>query len=97
MIMETAFITVTPGLEADFEAALNEAKQILARASGFEMIHVHRGVERPDTFLLAIGWRTLEDHTVGFRESDLFTKWRAIIGPFFAEAPQVEHWTLSEF
>lgn len=97
MIMETAFITVTPGLEADFEAALNEAKQILARAPGFEIIHVHRGVERPHTFLLAIGWRTLEDHTVGFRESDLFTKWRAIIGPFFTEAPQVEHWTLSEF
>ncbi len=97
MIMETAFITVTPGLEANFEAALNEAKQILAQAPGFEIIHVHRGIERPHTFLLAIGWQTLEDHTVGFRESDLFTKWRAIIGPFFTEAPQVEHWTLSEF
>ncbi len=94
MIMETAFIAITPGLEADFEAAIEEAKKVLAEAAGFEVIHLHRGIERPNTYLLAIGWRSLEDHTVGFRESELFPKWRAIIGPFFAEAPHVEHWTL---
>ncbi|HUW77767.1 MAG TPA: antibiotic biosynthesis monooxygenase [Candidatus Nanopelagicaceae bacterium] len=94
MIMETAFIAVTPGLEADFEVALEEAKKVISQAPGFEVLHLHRGIERSHTYLLAIGWRTLEDHTEGFRESELFPKWRAIIGPFFAEAPHVEHWTL---
>jgi heme-degrading monooxygenase HmoA len=94
MIMETAFIAIKPGLEADFETAIIEAKKVIAQAPGFEAFHFHRGIERSNTYLLAIGWRSLVDHTVGFRESELFPKWRAIIGPFFAEAPHVEHWTL---
>jgi heme-degrading monooxygenase HmoA len=94
MIMETAFIEIKPGLEGDFENAIMEAKKVLRQAPGFEVFHLHRGIERHTTYLLAIGWRSLEDHTVGFRESELFPKWRAIIGPFFAEAPQIEHWTL---
>jgi hypothetical protein len=44
--------------------------------------------------LLQIFWTTLEDHTVGFRESSAFTEWRAIVGPFFASAPVVQHFDL---
>ena len=94
MIMETATISVEPGQEEQFLAALEEAKLVLAQAPGWQVIHVHRGIERPSTFLLAIGWETLEDHTVGFRSGELFAAWRAIIGPFFAEPPVVEHWHL---
>ncbi len=94
MIMETAVMSVTPGREEEFLVALEQARAVIARSPGFQVIHVHRGVERPSAFLLAIGWDTLEDHTVTFRGSDLFVQWRAILGPFFAEAPQVEHWAL---
>jgi hypothetical protein len=41
-----------------------------------------------------IWWETLENHTVDFRESPAFAEWRAIVGPFFAQPPQVEHFTL---
>jgi len=27
----------------------------------------------------------------GFRESELFARWCEVIGPFFASAPEVEH------
>jgi heme-degrading monooxygenase HmoA len=94
MIMETAFITVREGEEDAFLNALEQGKQVLARAVGFHTIHVHRGIERPSTFLLAIGWDTLEHHTVAFREGPLFPEWRSHIGPFFAEPPTVEHWEL---
>jgi len=94
MIMETATIEVVPGREDEFVAALEGAKAVLAQAQGWQGIQVHRGIERPSTFLLAIAWDTLEDHTEGFRGGELFEQWRAIIGPFFAEPPQVEHWTL---
>lgn len=96
MIMETASIAVLPGREDDFLLALESAKEILAQAHGFRVIHVHRGIESPSTFLLAIGWDRLEDHTVGFREGPLFAQWRALISPFFANPPQVEHWQLFE-
>ena len=94
MIMETALITVRDGDEDAFLAALEQGKQVLARATGFRTIHVHRGIERPSTFLLAIGWDTLEHHTIDFREGPLFPEWRSHIGPFFAEPPTVEHWQL---
>lgn len=94
MIMETATIDVVPGREDEFLAALEQAKAVLAQADGWQVIHVHRGIERPSTFMLAIGWATLEDHTEGFRGGELFPQWRALIGPYFAEAPHVEHWTL---
>jgi hypothetical protein len=41
-----------------------------------------------------IFWETLENHTVDFRNSPAFGEWRAIIGPYLAGQPQVEHFTL---
>lgn len=96
MIMETAFMSIIPGKELEFEAAIEQAKAVVSQAKGFQVIHVHRGVERPSTYMLAIGWDSVEDHMVGFRESELFPEWRALIGPFFAEPPTVEHWNLFE-
>ncbi len=95
MIIETATISVIPGREEDFLAALEQARAILAEASGWLAIQVHRGIERPSVFQLRITWETLEDHTEGFRGGDLFPRWRATIGPFFAEPPAVEHWTVA--
>lgn len=93
MITETAFISVVPGQESAFLAALNERGiAVLQRAEGFQSIAIKRGVERPSTFQLTLHWNTLEDHTEGFRGGPLFPEWRAVISPFFAEAPQVEHW-----
>lgn len=94
MIMETATIEILDGKATEFEAALEAAKLVLAQAVGFNVLHVHRGIERPNVYMLAIGWDTLEDHTVGFRESELFVQWRELIGPFFANPPVVEHWHL---
>ena len=66
-----------------------------SQAKGFRWAKVNRGIENPERFVLQIFWDTLEDHTVGFRESPLFTDWRAIVGPFFAAPPHVEHFELS--
>lgn len=94
MIMEVAYMDILPGHEEGFEEAFAQAKDVVARAPGFRVIHLHRGVERPGTYLVAIGWDTVEDHMEGFRNSDLFTQWRALLGPHFAGTPTVEHWRL---
>jgi len=41
-----------------------------------------------------IWWQTLEDHTVKFRGGPLFAEWRAIVQPFFAVPPSVEHYSV---
>jgi heme-degrading monooxygenase HmoA len=89
MILERALMTVTD--PAGFERAFAEARQVLAKASGFRFVDLLQGIEHPDTYLLLIGWDSVEDHMVGFRESELFAEWRALLGPYFAAAPDVEH------
>jgi heme-degrading monooxygenase HmoA len=93
VVVEHALISVTPGREAEFEAEFPRARAVIEQAQGFRWAELHRFVERPSVFLLLVGWETLEDHVDGFRGSDLFPQWRAVIGPFFDGAPTVEHVT----
>jgi heme-degrading monooxygenase HmoA len=95
MILEIADIRILPGQQAAFAEALQRALTTVAsQAKGMQGWKVNQGVESPERFILQIFWATLEDHTVGFREGPLFAQWRAIIGPFFAQPPQVEHFAL---
>ena len=95
MILEVADIRIAPGRNADFDAAIRRGvESVIAKAKGFRGYQVHKGVESPERYLLLIHWDTLENHTVDFRESPAFAEWRAIVGPFFAQPPQVEHFEL---
>lgn len=95
MILEIADFRIQPGQNAAFEEAIERGLQtIICHAKGFEAYKVNRCIENPQRYVLQIFWTTLEDHTVGFRESPAFAQWRAIIGPFFAAAPVVEHFDL---
>ena len=92
MILEHADIRIDPARAADFEAAIvHGVTTVISQARGFQGYKVNRSVESPDRYILMIYWDTLEDHTVAFRGSEAFTAWRAIVGPFFAQAPVVEH------
>lgn len=91
MITEIAQIEITPGSEKDFEAAVSRAETIFKRCKGWKSFELHRSVERPSRYRLLIKWETLENHVVDFRESPNFSEWRALVGPFFASSPEVEH------
>jgi heme-degrading monooxygenase HmoA len=91
MVLEHAVISVRPGTSESFEAALREARAVIAGAHGFRSFEAHRGLESPDQYLLLIEWETLDDHMTGFRESEEFARWRALIGPYFASPPVVVH------
>ncbi|HEX5682529.1 MAG TPA: antibiotic biosynthesis monooxygenase [Ideonella sp.] len=96
MILEHADIRIAPGQQAAFEEAITRGlRTVISRAKGFRGAQVQRGVESPERYLLLLHWDTLEDHTVGFRQGPLFTEWRAIVGPFFAVPPVVEHFELA--
>jgi heme-degrading monooxygenase HmoA len=93
MVLEIAHVAVLPGHEQAFEEALREAVDtVLSRARGFRAFTgAGWGVERPSVYCFTIAWDSLEDHMVGFRESELFAQWRALIGPHFDGVPTVEH------
>jgi len=93
MILELAFIEVFPENHLAFEAAIKRAvAEVLSTAKGFIDFELHKGIEQANTYTFHIHWETLEDHTIGFRGGELFPKWRAIIGEYFAKPPVVEHW-----
>lgn len=95
MILELADIRIHPGQQAAFDAAIvRGVETVISRARGFSGYKINKGIESPERYLLMIFWETLENHTVDFRGSPAFAQWRAIVGPFFAHPPQVEHFTL---
>ncbi len=95
MILELADIHILPGQQAAFDAAIQLGVETVAsKAKGFRGYKVNKSVESPERYILMIYWDTLENHTVDFRGGPLFAQWRAIVGPFFAAPPTVEHFTL---
>lgn len=95
MILEHADIRIDPSRATAFEEAITlGAKTVIAKAKGFHGFKVNRSVESVGRYILLIYWETLEDHTVGFRQSPAFAEWRALVSPYFVQPPVVEHLTL---
>ncbi len=95
MILELADIRIHPGQQTAFKEAIERGlRTVISGAHGFNGFKLNKGIENPERYVLQIFWATLEDHTVGFRDSPAFANWRAIVGPFFAAPPVVEHFEL---
>lgn len=95
MILELADIRIHPGQQAAFDEAIQRGlREVISKAKGFQGFKVNKGIESPERYILQIFWDTLENHTVDFRQSPAFADWRAIVGPFFAGTPTVEHFDL---
>ena len=95
MILELADIRIHPGQQAAFDEAIQHGvREVISKAKGYQGYKVNKGIENPERYILQIFWDTLENHTVDFRQSPAFADWRAIVGPFFAAAPVVEHFDL---
>lgn len=95
MILELADIRIHPGQQDAFEVAIQRGvNEVISKAKGFQGYKVNKGIESPERYVLQIFWETLENHTIDFRQSAAFADWRAMVGPFFAGPPAVEHFEL---
>ena len=92
MILEVAPLDVIAGRELDFESAFAEARQIIAGSPGFVSLQLQRCMERPNRYLLLVEWQTLDDHTVAFRGSPDYQRWKALLHHFYDPFPTVEHY-----
>ena len=94
MILELATIDIKKGTGTEFEINLGKAQHVISQSKGYISHQFQKCIEQENRYVLFIRWQTLEDHTKGFRESELFKEWRALIGPFFETAPFVQHYEL---
>lgn len=96
MIIEHVVLDVKPGQERDFESSFAEAKALIASMPGFESLQLHRCIEKSNRYLMLVTWRTLEDHTEGFRRSAEYEDWRRLLHHYYDPFPTVEHFSLIE-
>jgi heme-degrading monooxygenase HmoA len=94
MILEVAILDIGKGTCEDFQAAFRQASPIIASIPGYVSHELRRCLEKPNRYLLLVQWRTLESHTVGFRQSPDYQRWRALLHHFYDPFPTVEHYAL---
>lgn len=92
MILEVAVLKVRPGQGAAFETAFAQAQSIIASMPGYVSHELQKCLETQDQYLLLVRWQTLEDHTVGFRQSAQYQEWRKLLHHFYEPFPRVEHY-----
>lgn len=91
LVKEVAVIEVKDGHQAAFEVAVAAAAALFQRAKGARTMSLERSEEFPQRYRLLVGWKSVDDHMVGFRESADFLAWRELVGDHLAEPPNVEH------
>jgi heme-degrading monooxygenase HmoA len=93
MVLEVALLDIRPGDEDAFTEAYRKAQPLVANTEGCRSLRMTRGIETPTRFVLLVEWDSVEAHEVNFRQAPRFTEWRALIGPYFAGPPHVEHFS----
>lgn len=91
MVLEAAVLYVKPGMEKEYEGAFRQASAIISSMNGYLSHELQRCMEVKGKYLLLVKWERLEDHTVGFRESPEYQKWKRLLHHFYEPFPVVEH------
>lgn len=91
MINEIVLITIDPANAHVFEAAVAKAAPLFKVADGCHGMALERGIEDPAQYRLIVKWKSIDHHMDGFRGSDAFQQWRALVGDYFAAPPVMNH------
>jgi heme-degrading monooxygenase HmoA len=91
VILEAAMLQVKKGMEQEYEETFRKASDIIASMKGYISHELHRCMEAEGKYLLLVKWETLEDHTVGFRQSKEYQEWKKQLHHFYDPFPTVEH------
>ncbi|MEJ1353316.1 MAG: antibiotic biosynthesis monooxygenase [Candidatus Sedimenticola sp. (ex Thyasira tokunagai)] len=93
MILEVAILNIRPTQEKDFECAFKKAQEIISRSNGYVSHQLKRCIEKGNRYILLVNWETLEDHTVGFKQSNDYKEWSKLLHHFYDPFPDVEHYS----
>lgn len=91
MILEAAMLQVKKGMEQEYEKAFRKASKIISSMEGYISHELQRCMEAEGKYLLLVKWEALEDHTIGFRQSNEYQEWKKLLHHFYNPFPTVEH------
>jgi heme-degrading monooxygenase HmoA len=95
LITEHAILQVKAGLEQEFEQAMRKAAPLISASDGFRDLQVLPCLESPGRYLLLVRWDSVEAHEVGFRGSQRYLEWKALLHHFYEPFPVVQHYAAS--
>ncbi|GKU78423.1 antibiotic biosynthesis monooxygenase [Paenibacillus sp. L3-i20] len=91
MILEVAMLQVKFGMTEEFEGNFRQASNIISTMKGYIDHELQKCIEDSNKYILLVKWETLEDHTIGFRESKEYLEWKSLLHHFYDPFPTVEH------
>lgn len=91
MILEAAYLNVKKGQKENFEKDFVLAGQYISSTEGYVKHSLQRCLEVKNKYLLLVEWEKLEDHTIGFRKSNVYLKWKELLHHYYEPFPVVEH------
>jgi heme-degrading monooxygenase HmoA len=92
VILEVAVLDVRAGQQGEFEKSFSIAKNIISSMPGYVSHELRQCIENGSRYLLLVIWQKLEDHTVGFRGSEEYQEWKALLHHYYEPFPTVEHY-----
>jgi heme-degrading monooxygenase HmoA len=92
MILEVAILDVIAGREPQFEENFRIAEHIISSMKGYAGHQLQRCLEQPNRYILLVNWESLEDHTIGFRQSAEYQEWKQLLHEFYDPFPVVQHY-----
>ena len=93
MILEIALLDVIPGKEQSFERDFEKAQSIISSMKGYINHELKKCIENESRYILMVNWQSLEDHTIGFRQSSEYLEWKKLLHHYYDPFPVVEHYT----
>jgi heme-degrading monooxygenase HmoA len=92
MITEIALLKIRQGQSEAFEEAFANAQPIIESMHGYIQHELQQCLEEADKYMLVVRWKTVEDHTIGFRQSEGYKEWKKMLHHFYDPFPVVEHY-----
>jgi heme-degrading monooxygenase HmoA len=97
MILEVAILNVIQGREKQFEEDFKNAGKYISSIKGYIRHSLSKCIEQQNKYILLVDWENLEDHTIGFRESEQYLEWKKLLHNYYDPFPIVEHYeTINE-
>ena len=94
MILEVAILDVQVDKENEFELAFSKAQAIISSMPGYISHQLQRCIEKENRYIFLVNWQTLESHTKGFRGSEHYQEWKALLHHFYSPFPEVQHYKM---
>lgn len=95
LILEVAVLNIIDNMNDEFESAFKQASEIISSMNGYHKHELRHCIERENQYILLVWWKKLEDHTVGFRKSAKYQKWKELLHKFYDPFPDVLHYSAS--